>query len=75
MDIGRLKITSPIRTVVSDPNYRPKPNVTINDIIGVNVSTKTQGDVLVYQANTDTYISAPLNTATLSLNNINGGSF
>jgi hypothetical protein len=75
MDIGRVRITPAVRTVISDPNYKPKPNVAINEISGVDVSMKTDGDVLVYQANTDTYISAPLNAATLALNNINGGSF
>jgi hypothetical protein len=75
MDIGRLKISSPIRTVVSDPNFKVKPNVSISEIRGVNVITRSSGDVLVYDSINDTFTSSPIDAATLSLNTISGGTF
>lgn len=75
MDIGRLKISSPIRTVVADPNFKSKPNVSISEIRGVNVITRSSGDVLVYDSINDTFTSSPIDAATLSLNTISGGTF
>jgi hypothetical protein len=75
MDIGRLKISSPIRTVVADPNFKSKPNVSISEIRGVNVITRSSGDVLVYNSVTDTFTSSPIDAATLSLNTVSGGTF
>jgi hypothetical protein len=70
MDIGRVKITSPVRTVISDPNFKSKPNVSISEIRGVNVITRSSGDVLVYDSINDTFTSS----STLTLN-ISGGTF
>lgn len=75
MDIGRLKISSPIRTVVADPNFKSKPNVSISEIRGVNVMTRSSGDVLVYNSVTDTFTSSPIDAATLSLDTVSGGTF
>jgi len=75
MDIGRLKISSPIRTVVADPNFKSKPNVSISEIRGVNVITRSSGDVLVYNSVTDTFTSSPIDAATLSLDTVSGGTF
>ena len=75
MDIGRLKISSPIRTVVADPNFKSKPNVSISEIRGVNVITRSSGDVLIYNSVTDTFTSSPIDAATISLNTVSGGTF
>ena len=75
MDIGRVRITPAVRTTIADPNYKPKPNVAISEISGVNVTTKTQGDLLVYDANTDTYLSSPINTGAIIILKVKGGKF
>lgn len=75
MDIGRVRITPAVRTTIADPNYKPKPNVAISELNGVNVTTRNQGDVLVYDANTDNYISSPLSTGAISITSITGGHF
>ena len=75
MDIGRVRITPAVRTTIADPNYKPKPNVAISELNGVNITTKTQGDVLVYDANTDTYISSPISTGAISITTLKGGKF
>jgi hypothetical protein len=75
MDIGRVRITPAVRTTIADPNYKPKPNVAISELNGVNVTTRNQGDVLVYDANTDNYISSPISTGAISITSITGGHF
>jgi hypothetical protein len=75
MDIGRVRITPAVRTTIADPNYKPKPNVAISELNGVNVTTRNQGDVLVYDANTDNYISSPLSTGAILITSITGGHF
>lgn len=75
MDIGRLKISSPIRTVVADPNFKSKPNVSISEIRGVNVITRSSGDILVYDSTNDTFTSSPITAATISLDTVSGGTF
>lgn len=63
------------RTTISSPNFTPKMNVSINDIDGVDVDMRKEGDVLVYDAGTGQYISAPLGAAQVDITNINGGRF
>lgn len=71
--IGRVTISSPVRTVVADPKFRPKPNVAISEIIGVDIQNQQDGYTLLYDAETETYVSSPLTGAAVSA--INGGTF
>lgn len=75
--IGRVAVQQTQRTIVADPKYKPKPNVAINEIIGVTASTRQQGDTLIYDANTDSYISGPIQLAVTEgiIDKVNGGSF
>jgi hypothetical protein len=73
--VSNVKITSPVRTVVVDPSYKPKLNVSINEIIGLNTVGKKEGDVLVYSANTDTFISGELGLASINIAYLRGGTF
>lgn len=74
-DIGKVVVRQLNRTTISSPNFEPKLNVSIEDIQSVNVSTKTDGDVLLYNSETNEYVSSPLNQAQVDLKNINGGTF
>lgn len=74
-NIGKVSVRPFNRTSISAPNFSPKANVSIDDIQKVNVSTKTDGDVLLYSAETNEYISSPLNQAQVDITNINGGRF
>ena len=71
--IGRVTISSPVRTVVADPKFRPKPNVAISEIIGVDVQNQQDGYTLLYDADTETYVSSPITSIVVSA--INGGTF
>lgn len=75
--IGRVAVQQAQRTVVADPKFKPKPNVAITEILGVTASTRQQGDTLVYDANTDSYISGPVSLVATQtvIENVNGGSF
>jgi hypothetical protein len=75
MDIGRVIVTPAVRTTIADPNFKVKPNVSISEIRGVNVITRSSGDVLVYDSINDTFTSSPIDAATISLNTISGGTF
>lgn len=71
--IGRVIISSPVRTVVADPKFRPKPNVAISEIIGVDVQNQQDGFTLLYDAESENYVSSPISSVTISA--INGGTF
>lgn len=73
--IGQVTVTSPVRTLVADPKFKPKPNVAISEIIGVDVQGQQDGYTLLYDAESDSYISSPIDTASLSITSINGGTF
>jgi hypothetical protein len=69
-------IVRPInRTTISSPNFTPRLNVSIENIQSVNVSSKTDGDVLLYNSETGEYVSSPLRQAQVDITNINGGNF
>lgn len=72
-DIGRVTVTSPVRTIVTDPKFRPKPNVAMNEIVDVNLENNRDGYTLVYNAVTEEFESSPFTD--VAIGNINGGSF
>lgn len=63
------------RTTISSPNFTPRLNVSIDDVQSVNVFTKTDGDVLIYNSETGEYVSSPLSQAQVDITNIKGGNF
>jgi hypothetical protein len=73
--IGRVVVRAANRTTISSPNFQPKVNVSIDDIQNVNVSTKKDGDVLLYDSQSGEFVSSPLNQAQIDITNINGGTF
>jgi hypothetical protein len=60
-DIGKVIVRPFNRTTISSPNFQPSLNVTIDDIQSLNVETKNDGDVILYNAETGEYVSSPLN--------------
>lgn len=76
-NIGKVVVRPITRTTISSPTFTPKLNVSITDIQSVNVAVRQDGDTLIYDANTGTYISRPIDTAALDFNidTINGGRF
>jgi hypothetical protein len=69
-------IVRPInRTTISSPNFTPRVNVSIENIQSLNVSSKNDGDVILYNSETGEYVSSPLRQAQVDITNINGGNF
>ena len=74
-DIGKVVVRPFNRTTISAPNFKPEVNVSIDSIESLNVATKTDGDVILYNAETGEYVSSPLRQAQVDITNINGGNF
>lgn len=74
--IGRVAVRPAQRTTIADPKFKPKPNVAINEVQGVDVVTRQQdGDVLTFNAITGNYESQQLTNVNVNLTTINGGAF
>lgn len=71
--IGQVTVTSPVRTLVADPKFKPKPNVAISEIIGVDVQGQQDGYTLLYDAESESYVSSPIGAVAITA--INGGTF
>jgi hypothetical protein len=75
MNIGKVVVRPATRTTIAAPDFSPKMNIAISDIQDIDVVAKQNGDTLIYDATTGQYKSGPIDTASLIINNINGGSF
>jgi len=75
VNIGKVKIQPNIRTTIAAPTFSPKVNVSISDVQQVNVSTRQDGDTLIYDATSGEFVAGPIEVARIVLNAINGGSF
>lgn len=75
MSIGKVVVKSTNRTMVADPKYKPKPNVAITEITGLDVAVRADKDVLLYNADTGNFVAGPINGAGLAISVIDGGRF
>lgn len=74
--VGKVSVTAPPRTTIADPKFKPKPNVAINEINGVDVvSRQEDGDILTFNAATGLWESQQIQNANINVSNINGGYF
>jgi hypothetical protein len=71
--IGKVTITSPVRTTIADPKFRPKPNVALSELTDVSIVSPEDGELVAYDA-----VSGKFKTSSIvdiSIGNINGGQF
>jgi hypothetical protein len=74
--IGKVAVRPAQRTTIADPKFKPKPNVAITEVQGVDVITHQQdGDVLTFNAVSGNYESQPLTNVNVNISTINGGAF
>jgi hypothetical protein len=73
--IGKVSVRSSNRTTIADPRFKPDLDVSIYDLNDVSLTTRQQGDVLLYDVISDDYVSSPLTQAQIDITNINGGQF
>lgn len=73
--IGKVSVSSPNRTFISDPKFKPKPNVALVELTDVTIESLQDGEVITYDSDEGKFIIAPINQAQINLRNIVGGSF
>jgi hypothetical protein len=71
--IGKVTITSPVRTTIADPQFRPKPNVALSELTDVSITTPQEGQVVAYDGISGKFKTSSL--AAITLGSINGGQF
>jgi hypothetical protein len=71
-----IKVTvKPKKAVVSSVNIGPKTRITLEQITNIDASGAEDGEVLVYNAATNSYIVKPVIVDSNNIINLNGGSF
>jgi hypothetical protein len=73
--IGKVVVRPTIRTTIADQKYKPELQVSIYDLTDIDLITKQQGDVILYDSATNRYKSAPLGDAEIKVPLIFGGYF
>ena len=71
--IGKVTITSPVRTTIADPKFRPKPNVALSELTDVSIVSPGNGEIIAYDALLGKYKTSSITD--IAIENINGGQF
>jgi hypothetical protein len=70
--IGKVTISGGQRSTIVAQNFAPKPNVRLSEITDVDTTGVQDGDALVYDSETDKFITT---TVQAFVTEINGGQF
>jgi hypothetical protein len=73
--IGKVTITSPVRTTIADPKFKPKPNVALTELSDTSISTLENNQVLTYSSTDGKFILKDLVDIDTKIDKINGGFF
>ena len=73
--IGRATINQSNRSTIVSNNYRPKPNVFINEVGGVSTSGVANGYTFVFNSTTNNFEVQPFGDLTGTITIITGGTF
>jgi hypothetical protein len=71
--IGKVTITSPVRTTIADPKFRPKPNVALSELTDVSIVLPEDGEIVAYDALSGKFKTSSI--VDIAIGNINGGQF
>jgi hypothetical protein len=71
--IGKVTITSPVRTTIADPKFRPKPNVALTELTDVSIGSPEDGEIIAYDAALGKYKTSSI--VDIAIASINGGQF
>jgi hypothetical protein len=74
-NIGKVTVRTGNRTTISSPNFEPRINVSFSDLNDTNTVTKQDGDVVMYDANSDEFVTKKLDQVSVNITNIVGGRF
>lgn len=73
--VGRVVVSTTNQTTISSPNFVPKVNVALSDIQDLDVSVKTEGDVLAYNSSTGKFETTQITSVAVTVTNIDEGYF
>jgi hypothetical protein len=68
--IGRVSVTSAVRTTIADPKFQPKPNVALSELTDVSITLPEDGQILAYDALSEKYKTSSI--VDIAIQNING---
>jgi hypothetical protein len=71
--IGRVSVTSSVRTTIADPKFRPKPNIALSELTDVSITTPEDGELISYDALSGKFKTSSI--VDIAIGNINGGQF
>jgi hypothetical protein len=71
--IGKVSVTSAVRTTIADPKFQPKPNVALSELTDVSVVSPADGEIISYDALSGKYKTKSI--VDIAIENINGGRF
>jgi hypothetical protein len=71
--IGRVSVTSSVRTTIADPKFQPKPNVALTELTDVSITLPEDGEIIAYDAALGKYKTSSI--VDIAIENINGGQF
>jgi hypothetical protein len=71
-DLGKVTVFQPNRTTITSPNYKPKPNVALEEINNVFTNGVQDGFSLVYSSANNRY---EMKIATSVIDKLDGGLF
>jgi len=71
----QVAISSPNRTVIADPRFKPKPNVALVELSDTTLTNLEEGDVVAFDASEGKFTNQRLGDITATISNINGGNF
>lgn len=74
-NIGKVTVTSPVRTVIADPKFKPKPNVALSELTDTNITSPQTGDVVSWDSTSQKFIVKQLDQSQITIQTVNGGSF
>ena len=73
--IGRTTLNQSNKTTIVSNNFRPRPNVSINEVGGVSTSGVANGYTFVFNSTTNTFEVQPTADLTGKITIITGGTF
>jgi hypothetical protein len=71
--IGKVSVTSAVRTTIADSKFQPKPNVALTELTDVSITTPQEGEIVAYDGISGKFKTSTL--ASITLGNIVGGRF
>lgn len=74
-NIGQVKVSQPIRSTIVDQNFKPKPNVSLGELVDVSTGGVENGYTILFNTATNKYEVGPVSNVAVTISHIYGGTF